>query len=252
MNIETYGTGKRLEIAARLCRELPFSHLVLLPVPTTKDKACISKTDIPLSDTLSNLRAGSVLVGYALPAEYKNTAEIRGAEVLDLCYDEDFQAENADLSALGALAYILSSEKRAPCDIRFGVVGYGRIGSRITRMLLFLGASVKVYTSKPSVSYALGECGLATVCVSGSGCRDYDFSEIQILINTAPKDMSEAFSGGKLPDGMRLIELASGDNFDGVEGVERLPSIPEKMYPESAGGAYARAVKRLILNGRKS
>ena len=175
-----------------------------------------------------------------------------GSAVIDLCYDEDFQAENADLSALGTLGYILSSERRAPCDIRFGVVGYGRIGSRITRMLMFLGARVKVYTSRPGVCIALGECGVDSVCMSESDCQDYDFSGIQIVINTAPKDMSEAFSGGKLPDGMRLIELASGDNFDGVEGVERLPSIPEKMYPESAGGAYARAVKRLILNGRKS
>ena len=250
MNIETYGTGERLAVAARLCAELPVSHLVLLPVPTTKDNVCVSKTDIPLIDTLCNLTSGSVLVGYGLPNEYKKCAEKMGSTVLDLCYDEDFRAENADLSALGTLGYILSSERRAPCDISFGVIGYGRIGSRITRMLMFLGARVKVYTTREGVRIALGECGVDSVCISEGNCQSYDFSGIQVLINTAPKDMSKSFLGGKIPDGMRVIELASGNNFDGVDGVERLPSIPEKMYPESAGSTYTRAVKRVIFKDR--
>ena len=157
MNIETYGTGERLMGAAQICLELSASHLVLLPVPTTKDNLHITKTDIPISDTLCNVGRGSVLVGYGLPSDYRIEAEQRGASVLDLLYDEKYQTENAQLTALGALGYILSTEKRAPSDIRFGVVGYGRIGSRIARMLLFLGADVKIYTSKPCVSLGLGE-----------------------------------------------------------------------------------------------
>ena len=54
------------------------------------------------------------------------------------------------------------------------------------------------------------------------------------------------FRSGALPLGVRVIELASGENFKGVSGVERLPAIPERMYPESAAGAYADAVKRRI------
>ena len=252
MNIETYGTGERLMGAAQICAELPISHLVLLPVPTTKDNLCIAKTDIPLSDTLCNVGRGSVLVGYGLPDEYRTGAERLGASVLDLLYDEKYQDENAQLTALGALGYILTTEKRAPSDIRFGVVGYGRIGSRIARMLLFLGADVKIFTSKPCVSLGLGECGVDSVCVLDWNNTCHDFAGIQILINTAPKDMKNSFSGGKIPDGMRVIELASGNNFDGVAGVEALPSLPERMYPKSAAASYASAVRRLIFkNGEK-
>ena len=85
MNLETYGTGKRLIEAARLCSRLPIEHLVLLPVPTTKDNVYITQTDIPLSRTLCNVGARSVLVGYGLPEEYKKDAEGRACAVLDLC-----------------------------------------------------------------------------------------------------------------------------------------------------------------------
>jgi hypothetical protein len=45
---------------------------------------------------------------------------------------------------------------------------------------------------------------------------------------------------------MRVIELASGENFPLISGVERLPSIPEKMYPDSAGYLYYKAITRFL------
>ena len=74
----------------------------------------------------------------------------------------------------------------------------------------------------------------------------YDFSGVDILINTAPKDMSKSFPEGKVLKGVRVIELASGDNFHGVEGIEALPSLPGKMYPVSAGRAYAEATLKFL------
>ena len=74
----------------------------------------------------------------------------------------------------------------------------------------------------------------------------YDFSGIDILINTAPKDMSASFEGGRIPEGARVIELASGKNFKGVEGVENLPALPERMFPESAGRTYFDAASRFL------
>jgi hypothetical protein len=45
---------------------------------------------------------------------------------------------------------------------------------------------------------------------------------------------------------VRVIELASGENFRGIEGVERLPSIPDRFYGKSAGKTYfSYIVKRM-------
>lgn len=248
MSIEAYGTGERITRAARLAREaglwLGEPHLVLLPVPTTRDKKHVSGTDIPLADTLCNVTRCSTVVGYGLPDNYKGEAEARGARVLDLSCDGEFLAENAYVTALGTLSYVLKTTERIPQGTRFGIVGYGRIGSRLVRLLLFMGADVRIYTSKALTRLELGECGISTVGVSRTDGGEYGFSGLDILINTAPKDMSAYFKHRTAADKMRIIELASGNNFDGVVGVEALPSLPDKTYPESAGRAYFEAVMR--------
>ena len=75
MNIETYGTGARLMWAARLLSAdkglTEGRHLVLLPIPSTKNKTTVKDTDIPLSDTLASIDGKSLVVGYSLPPEYK-------------------------------------------------------------------------------------------------------------------------------------------------------------------------------------
>ena len=247
MSIETYGTGRRLRCAARLLEGVTTDkRLILLPVPSTRDKKYIKDTDILLEDTLSGAGGDTVAVGYGLPDSYAALAARVGAELLDLSHDEKYLLENARITAYGALGYILTTEQRSPEDLRFGIVGYGRIGSELSRLLLFLGAHVRVYTSRTLTRLELGECGMETAPSADIYEGKADFSGIDILINTAPKDMRACFEGGELPASMRLLELASGENFAGISGVERLPSLPEKMYPESAGKTYFDAVVRFL------
>ena len=253
MSIETYGKGERLRHAARLLGlENPKGRLILLPVPTTRDKIHVKDTDIPLRDTLSGVGGDTVIVGYGLPVWYSKLAEELGARVLDLSLDEEYLADNARITALGALGYILTTDARSPEDLTFGIVGYGRIGSSLSRMLLFLGARVSVYTSRISTMLELGECGVRTAPSSDIYEGKADFSGVDILINTAPKDMSGSFEGGEIPSGTRVLELASGDNFAGIFGVEHLPALPERMFPESAGRTYFCAVSRFLkkYNGK--
>ena len=247
MSIETYGTGERLRsAAAQLAPYAVSRHFVLLPIPSTRDGICVTNTEIPMSETLTGVGEGSVVVGYGMPNTYVNDARGRGALTLELSGDEDFLSENAYITAVGALGYILTTEGRIPSDAVFGVVGYGRIGSQILRMLLFLGARAVVYTSRELTHLELGECGVRSVCIAGAVDGKYDFSGVDILINTAPRDMSASFPEGRVPRGMRVIELASGKNFSGVEGVEPLPSLPGRMYPASAGRAYAAATLNFL------
>lgn len=247
MSIETYGTGERLRVAsAGLAPHAMGKHLVLLPIPSTRDGVCVANTEIPLSETLGGVGEGSVVIGYGMPDSYIADAKGRGALTLDLSQDEDFLSDNAYITAVGTLGHILTTERRIPRDLVFGIVGYGRIGSQILRMLLFLGARAVVYTSRALTHFELGECGVHSVCISGAQDGKYDFSGVDILINTAPRDSSESFPDGRVPEGMRVIELASGNNFPGVVGVESLPSLPGRMYPVSAGRAYAAAALNFL------
>ena len=73
-----------------------------------------------------------------------------------------------------------------------------------------------------------------------------DLDELDVLINTAPTPLANCFEGRRIPRGLSVIELASGKNFDGVEGVIKLPSIPERSYPKTAGRAYFHAIQRYV------
>lgn len=240
MTIETYGTGKRLREAARLCSTLLPRHLILLPVPTTKDGEHVLATDIPLYDTLACATRESVVVGYGLPEGYKARAMELGARVLDLSLDEEFLLGNARLTALGTLAHILKEYDKAPEELSFGIFGYGRIGAELLRLLLFLGARVTVFSSRESTREMLAKCG---VCSEGVGACN--FSELDILINTAPRDMREYFPNG-IPKHLAVIELASGKNFEGL-CVTSLPALPEREFSASAGRLYFEAVRRATL-----
>ena len=252
MIIENFGVGARCAETLRLllCAEaegqLPESvkRLMLLPIPTTRDKVHLCGTDKLLGEVFADAREGDFIAGYGIDEKSKLSMRERGAIVYDALDDEDFLTENAEQTAIGALGYILSTTKTTPRDTRFAIVGYGRIGSRLLRMLLFLGGAVKVYTGRESTCLFLGECGVdAHFLARGAPIPK---SDTDIIINTAPADLSSSFEDGRLPRELRVIELASGDNFKGIEGIERLPGIPDKSYGKSAGRTYFNTIMNYL------
>lgn len=252
MKIENYGVGERYK--ETLCALLDYeqsgrmppslSRALIMPIPTSRDGVHISGSALTLDELFSDLGEGDAVFGYGIPKEKRTALESVGAHVFDAEEDEAFLSENAFLTALGTLGYILTEFDRVPGDITFGIVGYGRIGRELCRILLFFGARVRIYTSRELTRLELGECGVETVHT------DYItplvLSSVDVLINTAPTDLSASFPDGRLHGGIRVLELASGENFPGVEGVERLMSLPGKMYARSAALAYFRAIEKYL------
>ena len=253
MKIEKYGVSERcneamkrlllLEAEGRLPESL--SRVILLPVPTAKDSVHITGTDRLLSEATIDVGEGCLVAGYGIPRDERERMQGRGAVVFDAMECESFLAQNSYISAVGAMGYILTEMKKAPSDLFFGIVGYGRIGSALLRMLLFFGARVRVYTRKSLTRAELGECGVESA--SCEFMREAGaLSELDVLINTAPTSLVALFPDEKITEGLRVIELASGDNFGNIEGVVRLPGIPDRMYPRTAGAVYFTAIEKFI------
>lgn len=245
MIIHSYENGLRADSCIEYIRETKIAdaieRLILLPIPSTRDKITILNTKVYISDVLDVIDGKTVISGYGLPEAFVQEAADRGACVLDLSEDEEFLLANADLTAVCALGVILNSVRCAPGDMRIGVVGYGRIGKRLTEIFLYFGSFVRVFSSRSDTRLDLGECGVASSVSSG----DADLSGLDILINTAP---ARIFDPAVIPRELRIIDLASGDNFPGVEGVEKYPSVPARMFPESAGREWGRAIERYLVN----
>ncbi len=253
MKIENYGVGGRCrEVMRRLVGlaeeggvPLGFERVILLPVPTTRDSLHLCGTDKLISDALGEVGEGDFVIGYGIPTKDTEKIKRKGAVVYDGAYDEQFLVENAEITAIGALGYILTELDRIPSDLKIGIVGYGRIGRALSRLLLFLGAELTVYTSKDLTRVELGSMGVRSARTPEGG-EELPFArELDLLINTAPTPLSRSVAHLK-DSGLRIIELASGNNFEGLSYVERLPSIPDRAYPISAGRAYFHAIQKYM------
>ena len=243
MIIYTYENSGRTQRCAELLGKYDrlgeIDRITVLPIPTTKDGRMLSGTDVPLASLLTRALPGSLVVGYGIPLSLSEELERGGAVVLDALFDEEFLKDNAYLTALATVGIIIKSSDRALNDLSFGIVGYGRIGVRLTEMLLFLGARVKVFTSNADTAALLGEAGVATE----ESSADADLSGLDVLINTAPAVIFDSSGASSFLRDMRIIDLASGENFPGTNA-ERYPSIPAKMFPVSSGNVWFRSVKR--------
>ena len=134
--------------------------------------------------------------------------------------------------AVVVLGTLMCLGDRRLSDMRIGIIGYGRIGRNLTRQLLFFGSFVRVFTGRDDIRRSLGE-----ISVDSASYLDMELSDLDVLINTAPECLIG--SDEKLPERLAIFDLASGNYLKNIRRVTKMPSIPEKMYPRSAGKLYA-------------
>lgn len=241
MTVFTYEKGRRggacrdfLESSGRLAN---FKMLTILPIPTTRDGVYINGSDKTLHSLAREAGEGEVFLGYGIPEWLVDVLSGAGAIVVDAERDGEFLNENARLTALAVVCYLLSDGSVTPDERRIGIVGYGRIGGALLRLLIPLGCAVTVYSTRESVVHCLNSSGIVSELVRDGS----PLPECELLLNTAPAPIFD--TRASLPRGMKIIELAQGDNFGDLE-VLRLPSLPNRYFPVSAGRAYAASLLR--------
>ncbi len=244
MEIRIIGAGERLLSAERILslygESLKHKRLIVLPVPTSKDKKYITGTAALIADIPDQCSEGVLVAGYEIPAAICTQISERGGEVCDAGRDEKFLSDNAALTANGALGRILVDFLKDISDLKIGIIGYGRIGSRLAERLLFLGAEVFVFTGNRETRLSLSTCGIKSSLYG----EWEDLLGCDLVINTAPARLMPDEILLELLNMGRLYDLASGNIFPKHPSVEKLSGLPEKMYPITAGRLYAEFILR--------
>ena len=191
------------------------ANILLLPVPTPKDLC-------------PPVQPGQLVIGGAIE------------NGLDLLKDPVYLAENAAITAEAALGILLST---LPCSLRgcrILLLGWGRIGACLGKMLTSLGAAVTVYDRKPEKCALLRALGYPV-------CGEIPASEsFRAVINTIPAEIFPA-SAVFPPDCIRL-DLASGIFLPG-DGVVSALGLPGKYRPEASGRLIADRVLAFLKGG---
>ena len=195
------------------------THLLL-------DVPCKNAEQLP--QLLAALPENVTVIGGNLP-------EVSGG--IDLLRDPYYLSENANITAHCAIKLALSllpvTLDRCPVLI----LGWGRIGKCLAKLLSQMGALVTVAARKETDRAMLTALGYDTL----------DFSQIckcnpRVILNTVPSPVAD--SGDFSPECLKL-ELASSPGITGRDVVDAR-RLPSRYAPESSGALIARSILRLI------
>ena len=207
------------------------THL-LLGVPAFKPDGSL-QGDTDISSMLNMLPRNITVVGGNLKAP-----ELQNCQKIDLLADPFYLAQNAAITAYCAVREAMD---RLPITLQgcpVLVIGWGRIGKCLARLLRQMGALVTVAARK--------EQDLATLLSLGYDVRDscalHGYLPYRIIFNTVPAKIvsQEAIC----PKDCLKIDLASALGIWG-DDVIWARGLPGKYAPESSGRLIAQCILRL-------
>lgn len=218
--------------------DISSADVILLPVPVTRDgvniNCALSGKIIPL-DIINGSR--------------KNTKVFGGGKLsidnyTDYLSLDGYALKNAVLTAEGAIAYAVENTDYSLWKSRVLVIGYGRVGKVLTDRLKGFNADLTV-SARNERDFAM----LDTIGIKHIKTQKIEHN-FDIVFNTVDIKHSEVTA--KSLAGSLFIDLSSRGGFD-IGTAEKyniryikLPSVPAKCAPKTAGEIIAETVIELV------
>lgn len=224
---------------------------IVLPLPVTVDgvhlNTVYSENSIELNDSFADLMRDKLVFGGMMGRLYPTSDKWDLIETYDYYTREEFAVHNAVPTAEGAIETAMREYPGTINGSRCLVVGYGRIGKILSRMLKGIGATVTVSARKKSDIAWIEAMGY-TSKLTQNICEKEQYD---IIFNTVPALIFNRRLLSKMRSKPLIIDLASmpgGVDFDaakkfGINTIHAL-SLPGKVAPKSAG----EIIKNTIYN----
>lgn len=210
------------------CPDHTVTHL-LLPVPSfNKDGSIRGGGDI--DEILSQLPKTVTVIGGNL-----RRSELADYEVLDLLEDSWYLARNASITAHCTLELALAKLPVTLEKCPVLIIGWGRIGKCLAKLLRALGACVTVAARKETHRVMAEALGYGSCTIEGIHAEKY-----RLIINTVPAMVLPSAPGTALK-----IDLASTPGIAGKDVVQAR-GLPGLLAPESSGALIAQTVTQWV------
>ncbi len=236
---------------------------VLLPLPASVDGIFLNcpfsdvAQKLRLSEILDAIEEDTVIIGGRLPEGFVNKAEEKGHTVKDYFLSEEFQIQNAYITAEAALSIAMNSLDKNICGARVAVTGYGRIAKHLIRLLRIMGADVTVAARKTS-DLAWGySSGCSVLRIGETEELKNNIYELahgyDVIYNTVPNWLFDRAFLMEADKNTFLIDLASAPGGVDIKAAKELgsnvlwaTSLPGKYAPVSAGDIIASCVETVL------
>ena len=210
------------------------THL-LLDVPSFAPDGTLRSGGV-LEDILNILNKEITVIGGNLshPALCKY-------KTVDLLQDPVYLAANADITAHCAIKLATNNLPITLNGCPVLILGWGRIGKCLARLLRNLGAKVTVAARKETDRAILLALGYDT---AAPAALDRELSKYRIIFNTAPTMLLPKEAVSYCNANCLKIDLASTRGIAG-DDVLWARGLPGKDAPESSGALIAQTILRL-------
>ena len=158
---------------------------------------------------------------------------LEGYQKVDLLKNEAYLALNAAITADCALRVAAARMARVFSDSSALVIGWGRIGKCLAKLLKDVGCRVSVATRKESDRAVLAAIGYTAVDLH----RLTKLDQYQLIFNTAPAPVLNTDRLSQCPETLK-IDLASRPGLEGAD-VIWARGLPGLYAPESSGKLIA-------------
>lgn len=204
------------------------THLIL-PVPSFEPDGGI-RGGGDILQILALLPKSITIIGGNL-----DRPELEAYKKIDLLQDAYYTAENANITAHCAVKLAMNKLPATFDGQSVLVIGWGRIGKCLARLLAGMGAKVTVAARKENDRALLSALGYGAVDTA-----NIDTTPYRVVFNTVPA-MTVPFCFGNA----LKIDLASRQGIGGSD-VIWARGLPGKDAPESSGDLIARTIIRLM------
>ncbi|MDR3051728.1 MAG: hypothetical protein LBU67_08405 [Oscillospiraceae bacterium] len=207
---------------------------------------------LPARDVAARVPAGALVITGSLGDVLQGVAQARGWRVHNPGWEEGFAVGNAVPSAEGAISVAMASSDTCIHDSCCLVLGYGRLGRVLARMLRGLGARACVAARKPKDrAWARAEghdaCDMAALAPR--------MAQTRFIFNTVPAPVLDEGLLALLGREAVIIDLSSAPHGVDFEAAARLgvrawieASLPGRYAPQYAGCVLLDVVEEIVAD----
>jgi len=225
--------ARQIKLAQMLrCTErVQDADVVVLPI-------LLMKQSFPVESVIASMTTSQILAGGFIPDEIIKAAQAKGIRVIDYGKRDELAIKNAVPTAEAALQIAMQHLSITIHGCRALVIGYGRIGKTLSKMLYSLGAHTSVSARKSTDMAWIKNNGFFALHTTG---LDPHLNNFDVIFNTVPHLIVDETAVKKTRNNCLLIDLASAPGGIDIEAAKRhgrtcewALALPGKHSPDTA------------------
>lgn len=230
------------------------SQIVIGPLPCTNDNEVLNtpfhKNKIYINEVFRKMKKNQLFIAGRISDRITQMAKAYNVYTIDLLEREEMAVLNCIPTAEGAIQIAMEELPVTLNGSKILILGYGRLGKVLTRMLSGIGAEVWAEARKFSDLAWMKANGINAVHIND--LDDY-LGRMDVIYNTIPSRILNSDRLEKLGRECLVIDLASkpgGVDFDrakllGIKVIWAL-SLPGKVAPVSAANYMKQTIYNII------